>query len=87
MATTFADKYCPIITYGVIVLGILVLIFVFVRTYQNMVFTVENLERGKRTLKRGSSFIVNGQHKLMVMRESYSLLNNPIAETTDGGSS
>lgn len=56
-------------------------VFVFVRTYQNFVFssdpTTELLEMGRRSLRRGSSIIVHGQHRLMVQRESsYHLLKN-----------
>lgn len=47
------------------------------RAYQNFVFardpTLEILEMGRRSLRRGSSFIVQHQHKFM-HRESYTLL-------------
>ncbi|XP_046980078.1 scavenger receptor class B member 1 [Schistocerca americana] len=76
LATTVADIAVPILNYGCIVAGLAVLAFMFVRTYKNVVFTKETLERGKKTLRRGSSFIVNGQHRLLILRDSYTLLNN-----------
>ncbi|XKL67214.1 hypothetical protein PGB90_010634 [Kerria lacca] len=81
LSTTFADDIVPYITYGMIVLGSLILIMVFVRTYKNYIFTKDNLELGKRTLRRGSSFFLNGQHKLLNLRDSYSLLHSPLPET------
>ncbi|XP_066990954.2 scavenger receptor class B member 1 [Anabrus simplex] len=76
LATTVADTAVPVITYGCIVFGALILIVNFVRAYKNIVFTRENIERGKKTLRRGSSFIINGQHRLLIIRDSYTLLNN-----------
>lgn len=63
------------------------LMFVFVRAYKNFVFnsdpTVELLEMGRRSLRRGSSFLVQNQHRIMMhhQRDSYVLLktnNNDI---------
>nr|CAD7197427.1 unnamed protein product [Timema douglasi] len=75
-ATTVADTAVPFVNYGCIVVGSLVLVVMFVRAYKNVVFTRETLERGKETLRRGSSFIINGQHRLLIIRDSYTLLNN-----------
>lgn len=51
------------------------------RAYKNFVFhsdpTVEILEMGRRSLRRGSSFLVQHQHRIMmshVQRDSYMLL-------------
>ncbi|XP_046660020.1 scavenger receptor class B member 1 isoform X1 [Homalodisca vitripennis] len=76
MSTTFADHVAPVIQYGLIVIGSLTLIVVFVRAYKNLVFTAENIELGKQKLRRGSSFIVNGQHRLLIIRDSYQVLHN-----------
>lgn len=60
-----------------IVFGVLVLICVFVKAYKSFVFnrdTIELIELGKRSIRRGSNLIVSGQHRLMVTRDSYSLL-------------
>lgn len=81
LSTTFADEIVPYITYGMIVFGALILIVVFLRTYRNYLFTRDNIELGKRTIRRGSSFLVGGQHKLMVVRDSYRLLQSPLQET------
>lgn len=85
LSTTVADNVAPYVTYGMIVLGALILIVVFVRTYKNIVFTKENLELGKQKLRRGSSFIINGQHRLMIIRDSYTLLHST-SEQNDGQS-
>lgn len=71
MSTTFADHVAPLLQYGLIALGSLTLIIVFVRAYKSLVFTAENIELGKQKLRRGSSFIVNGQHRLLIIRDSY----------------
>ncbi|XP_044738554.1 scavenger receptor class B member 1 isoform X2 [Chrysoperla carnea] len=82
LATVFAENAVPIFTYGLIIFGALTLVFVFIRAYKNVVFTQETIEMGKRTIRRGSSFIVNGQHRLMIVRDSYSLLSHVSPEET-----
>ncbi|XP_058793511.1 scavenger receptor class B member 1 [Phymastichus coffea] len=74
LATTFADIAVPLTTYGLILVGLASLLWVTYRTYSNAVLAHEAIELGKRTIRRGSSFIVNGQHKLMMARDSYVLL-------------
>ncbi|GLH06644.1 Protein peste [Gryllus bimaculatus] len=78
LATNVADVAGPLFSYGCIVFGSSILIFIFVKAYKNVVFTRENLERGRETLRRGSSFIINGQHRLLIVRDSYSLLSNEL---------
>jgi len=61
--------------------GAFAIIFSFVRAYQNFMFaqdpTLEILEMGRRSLRRGSSFIAHQQHRLLVHhRDSYSLLRH-----------
>ncbi|XP_037930275.1 scavenger receptor class B member 1-like, partial [Teleopsis dalmanni] len=77
LATVFAPNIVPIISYLMIVSGAFAIIFTFVRVYQTFVFacdpTLEILEMGRRSLRRGSSFIAHHQHKFM-HRESYTLL-------------
>ncbi len=64
--------------YGFIVTGAFILIFVFVRAYKNFVFatdpTIEILEMGRRSIRRGSSFLVQHQQRLLLQRDSYVLL-------------
>lgn len=78
LATVFAPNAVPICSYLFIVSGAFAIIFTFVRAYQNYVFardpTLEIVEMGRRSLRRGSSFIVQHHHKFMHHRESYSLL-------------
>lgn len=81
LGTVFAPTAIPIISYGMIISGIASLIFIFVRAYQRFIFqsdpTTEILEMGRRTLRRGSSFIMHHQ-RFMMQRESYTLLrSNP----------
>lgn len=77
LATTFSPIAGPILSYTMIAFGMLILVCVFVKAYKSFVFnrdTIELIELGKRSIRRGSHLIVNGQHRLMVSRESYSLL-------------
>ncbi|XP_043285860.1 scavenger receptor class B member 1 [Venturia canescens] len=79
LSTTFAEVAVPILTYGLIVLGLLVLTTVICKAYRNNhVLSHDAIELGKRTLRRGSSFIINGQHRLLVVRESYVILDNEL---------
>jgi hypothetical protein len=71
-----AEVAAPIFNYGSIVLGILILVGMFIKAYRKVLFTKETLEKGKETLRRGSSFILNGQHRLLIIRDSYTLLND-----------
>ncbi|KAI8115519.1 Lysosome membrane protein 2 [Lucilia cuprina] len=77
VATVFAPTIIPIASYFMIVGGAFAIVFIFLRAYQNYVFardpTLEILEMGRRSLRRGSSFIAHHQHKFM-HRESYTLL-------------
>lgn len=75
LATTVADIAVPLLNYGMISLGAFILIVVFVKAYKNIVFTKQTIEIGMKTIRRGSTFIVNGQHRLMIVRDSYTLLN------------
>lgn len=78
VATVFAPNAVPVIAYGLIVSGAFMFIYVFVRAYKNFVFetdpTIEILEMGRRSLRRGSSFLIQHQHRLMIPRDSYVLL-------------
>ncbi|EFN74299.1 Scavenger receptor class B member 1, partial [Camponotus floridanus] len=76
LATTFADIAAPCVTYGMILVGLTVIITVFVKAYNSPVLTHEAIELGKRTIRRGSSFLITGQNRLLAGRDSYVLLNN-----------
>ncbi|XP_054085205.1 lysosome membrane protein 2 isoform X2 [Zeugodacus cucurbitae] len=86
LATVFAPIIIPIASYLMIFGGILAIVFVFVRAYQNFVFardpTLEILEMGRRSIRRGSSFIAQHQHKFM-HRESYTLLKTVPGDLLD----
>ncbi|XP_014467829.1 PREDICTED: scavenger receptor class B member 1-like [Dinoponera quadriceps] len=83
LSTTFLDIGVPCFTYGLILAGLTVIITVFVKANNNPVLAHEAIELGKRTIRRGSSFLINGQHRLMSSRDSYILLNNDIDEKQD----
>ncbi|KAL6266243.1 hypothetical protein P5V15_003102 [Pogonomyrmex californicus] len=84
LATTFADIAVPCITYGMILVGLTIIVTVFVKAYNSPVLAHEAIELGKRTIRRGSSFLINGQHRLLSGRDSYILLsNNDIDEKQD----
>ncbi|XP_053667228.1 lysosome membrane protein 2 [Anopheles marshallii] len=77
LATVFAPTALPILSYGMILTGAFAMIYVFVRAYKNFVFTddptTELLDMGRRSLRRGSHLISNGQHRIL-HRDSYILL-------------
>ncbi|XP_076163294.1 scavenger receptor class B member debris buster [Ptiloglossa arizonensis] len=76
LATTFSDIAVPCTSYGLILVGIIIIITVSAKVYNNAVFTHEAIELGKRTIRRGSTLLVNGQHRLLATRDSYVLLSN-----------
>ncbi|KAG5314908.1 SCRB1 protein, partial [Pseudoatta argentina] len=76
LATTFADIAVPCLSYGMVLVGLIVIITVFVKAYNSPVLAHEAIELGKRTIRRGSSFLTTSQHRLMVGRDSYILLSN-----------
>ncbi|CAO1331993.1 unnamed protein product [Diamesa tonsa] len=81
LGTVFAPRIIPLIAYALIVGGAFTIIFMFVRAYKNFVFatdpTIEILEMGRRSLRRGSSILINGQHRILAHRDSYHLLKSP----------
>ncbi|XP_055387931.1 lysosome membrane protein 2 isoform X3 [Condylostylus longicornis] len=78
LGTVFAPNCVPIVSYITILVGIFMIIFMFVYTFKNYVFvqdpTLELIEIGRRSLRRGSSFIIHQQHKFMLHKECYTLL-------------
>lgn len=84
LATVLPEWAVPLGAFASMAFGSFLLIVVFLRAYRKVVFTKENFERGKRTIRRGSSFIINGQHRLLIIRDSYTLLQNQpvIAESS-----
>ncbi|CAK9816428.1 Scavenger receptor class B member 1 [Anthophora quadrimaculata] len=83
LATTFSDVAAPCTSYGLILVGLVIIFVVFMKGYNNAVFTHEAIEIGKRTIRRGSTLLVNGQHKLLITRETYILLSNDKDEKSD----
>ena len=80
IATTAADFIIPSVEYSFIIIGALTLVAVFVRTYKDVVFTAENLERGVEELRSGSSLLIHGSHhRLHSVMEHYTLLRSPPA--------
>lgn len=83
LATTFSDIAVPCASYGLILVGLIIIITVSAKAYNNVVFTHEAIELGKRTIRRGSMLLVNGQHRLLVARDSYVLLNDSSDEKAE----
>jgi scavenger receptor class B protein 1 len=81
LGTVFAPTAIPLMAYAMIIAGAFIVIFIFIRAYQNFVFTtdptVELLEMGRRSLRRGSLIIAQGQQKILHHRDSYHLLKSP----------
>lgn len=73
MATTVGPVMGPVLTYSLILTGFLILTFVFIRAYKSFVIgqnSIEIVELGRQTLRRGSTLIINGSHKIIPHRES-----------------
>ncbi|XP_032674774.1 scavenger receptor class B member 1 [Odontomachus brunneus] len=83
LSTSFVDIVVPCFTYGLILVGLTTIVVVFVKVYNSPVLAHEAIELGKRTIRRSSSFLINGQHRLMAGRDSYVLLSNDIDENQD----
>lgn len=76
LATTFSEVAAPCTSYGLILVGMIIIFAVLVKAYNNVVFTQEAIELGKRTIRRGSTLLANGQQKLLMTRDTYILLSN-----------
>lgn len=81
LGTVFAPTAIPIISYGMILFGAFILIFIFVKSYQRFLFetdpTVEIIQLGRRSIRRGSSFLIHHQRILMSHHHGrdYEILN------------
>lgn len=91
LGTVFAPKAIPLGSYALIVFGAFLIIFVFVDAYKNFVFTkdptLEILEMGRKSIRRGSSFLAHQQQRFSIHREtqnSYSLLKSDNTNNNDG---
>lgn len=75
MATEIGPLFVPIVSYGLIVAGAFMFIYIFVSAaYKNMAIVsdpIEILEMGRRTLRSAS---LVSHHR--IQRDSYILLNN-----------
>lgn len=80
-----ADVAGPLLNYSLIITGCFCLIYVFVVTYRGVVVEtiavdpLEIVEMGRRSLRRGSKFIENSQHKIassLNRGDSYTLLSS-----------
>ncbi|KAK6644994.1 hypothetical protein RUM43_001270 [Polyplax serrata] len=91
IATTFSDVAVPVFTYGCICIGSSILLYVFVNAYKNLLFADPRIELGKerltrelREIRRGSSVLVNSQPRLLILRDSYTLLDNLTGDSDHG---
>nr|XP_022905931.1 scavenger receptor class B member 1-like isoform X2 [Onthophagus taurus] len=82
LATTFADVMNPLATYGSILVGTCILVGVFINAYKSIMFTRDTIEMSMRTLRRGSNLIQSNNNRLLIIRDSYTLLND-VPETPD----
>lgn len=79
LATTVGPIVAPILTYSFILAGFAALTIVFIKTYKSLVIgqnSIEIVELGRQTLRRGSTLIINGSNKILPNRDStYTPLN------------
>lgn len=88
LATVVAPVAGPILTYGMILLGIFILAIVFVKAYKSFVIgkkSTEIVELGRETIRRGSTLIIDYSHKLLPHKETayHPLDTNPTNSTDD----
>ncbi|XP_049883784.1 scavenger receptor class B member 1 [Pectinophora gossypiella] len=84
LATTVGPIAGPILTYGMIVVGILTLAVVFIKAYKSFVIgqnSMEIVELGRETIRRSSTLIINGSHKLLPCRDT---VYQPLSQPLDG---
>ncbi|KAJ2943282.1 hypothetical protein O0L34_g12088 [Tuta absoluta] len=77
--TTVAPILGPVLTYGMIAFGLSIMAYIFVKSYKSFVIgqnSIEIVEIGRETIRRGSTLIINGTHKIIPTKEqSYQPLN------------
>ncbi|XP_044003767.1 scavenger receptor class B member 1 isoform X3 [Aphidius gifuensis] len=74
------DIAVPCIASSVILLGVLTLGTVVIKARVNIIPTHEAIELGKRTIRKSSTFIINGQTRTLVVKDSYILLDHNIED-------
>ncbi|CAH0712801.1 unnamed protein product, partial [Brenthis ino] len=79
LGTTLGPIAASLISYSLITIGLGVLITVFIKAYKNFVIgqnSLEIVELGRETIRRGSTLIINNSHKLRPTKETvYQPLN------------
>ncbi|CAH2988244.1 unnamed protein product [Chilo suppressalis] len=79
LATTVGPVAAPLLSYSMIILGLLVLIVMFIKAYKSFVLgqnSMEIVEIGRETLRRRSTIIIHESQRILSGREaSYKLLN------------
>ncbi|XP_038219846.1 scavenger receptor class B member 1 [Zerene cesonia] len=73
LATAFGPIAAPIISYSIIITGIVAIIYIFIKAYKNLVLgqnSIEIVELGRETIRRGSTLIISGSHKLLNHKEA-----------------
>lgn len=87
LATTVGPIAAPLLSYSMIFLGLLVLAIIFIRAYKSFVIgqnSMEIVEIGRETLRRGSTLIIHGSHKILTGKEaSYQPLNPHRSDCVD----
>ncbi|GBP20291.1 Scavenger receptor class B member 1 [Eumeta japonica] len=89
LATAVGPVLCPLTQYSMIIGGLLTLMYIFIKAYKSFVFTrnsIEIVELGRETLRRGSHLIINSSHLLIPLREtSYHILSESGGSTPSPG--
>ncbi|XP_047513560.1 scavenger receptor class B member 1 [Pieris napi] len=87
LATAFGPVFAPIVSYSLIICGILLIIYVFIKAYKKFVIgqnSIEIVELGRETLRRGSTLIINGSKLLNHKETSYQPLRKSTSTTSSG---
>lgn len=68
LATVVGPIAGPVLTYSMVIIGLSVLSLVFLKAYKNLVIgqkSIEIIEIGRETLRRSSTVIINGSHRML----------------------
>lgn len=85
LSTTFGPIAAALISYSLVTIGLGVLITVFIKAYKNFVLgqnSLEIVELGRETIRRGSTLIINNSHKLLPTKET---VYQPLSQCSSKG--
>ncbi|XP_041971164.1 scavenger receptor class B member 1 [Aricia agestis] len=87
LATRVAPVAGPTLAYSLIIFGLSILIYLFIKAYRNFVIgdkPIEIVEMGRETIRRSSTLIINSSQKLLHNNTMYQPLSQCDPSPDDG---